>query len=99
MAAPAEVLIQLSAYLDGELDRAEAGRIAALLVSNPAVAEEHELLRQICDTLTRWDTIDSTGVAASPSFIPKLSERLRQLRADSSKSFKNPHSLTFAARN
>jgi anti-sigma factor RsiW len=100
MAYPADVLIQLSAYLDGELDGAEAGRIAVLLVSNPAISEEYEFLKQICSTLTNWDRIDCSGrLCASPSFEPKLTERLSRLRANGRNSVSNSHSLSTATHN
>jgi hypothetical protein len=99
MEAPAECLIQLSAYMDGELEGAEAGQVTVLLVSNPAVSEEYELLKQVCNTLTAWDEVDCIGIYASPSFVPKLTERLHKYHADKHKSDSGHHSLTSATRN
>ncbi len=82
MPVPAEDLIQLSAYIDGELDGDEAGRIAMRLVTNLALAEEYEMLKQIRDMLSYLDKIDCTVVAASPAFEPKLYRHLRPLRSN-----------------
>ncbi len=99
MTDPAEDLIQLSAYLDRELDGAEAGRIAALLLTNSALAEEYKLLKQIRDELSCWDKYDCIDVCASPAFEDKLTERLRQLRGAGSKSPGASANLTTVSRN
>lgn len=86
MTDPAEDLIQLSAYLDRELDGAEAERVAALLLTNSVLAEEYNLLKQVCDVLSYWDKYDCMDVCASPTFEHDLAKRLRRLNDAESKS-------------
>ena len=99
MTDPAESLIQLSAYLDGELDGAETGWVAALLLTNSALAEEYKLLKQIRDELCCWDKYDCVDVYASPAFEHELTERLGLLRGTASKSLSTNSYLTTVSRN
>ena len=99
MPLPAEGPIQLSAYLDDELDRAEAGKVEALLTAHPELLETYLLIKQVCETLTNWDRLDCTDVAASPSFEKNLSKRLECVRCEERCALNPSFSLAIQSRN
>ncbi|MBW7994990.1 MAG: hypothetical protein FVQ81_00170 [Candidatus Glassbacteria bacterium] len=81
MQDPADSLIQLSAYLDDELNGLEAGRTRQRLADCPRLREEYRRIKDLCELLTRWDKIDCRQVTASAGFEVTLTERLSLLRA------------------
>lgn len=80
MKKPADILVQLSAYLDGELSEEESAGIREKLIENKQWRSHLEDLRELNLLLTLWDNLDTRGIKASSGFESGLIERLRSLR-------------------